>query len=278
MKKTITILVFLLLALAGYGQLLAPNGIKYRGTLLTPTAAQFNYVYGVTSAIQTQFTGKVGTADTATMLTKYSRKASPTFTGIVSLPVGTAIGDVSATELQYVNGVTSAIQTQFTGKVGTADTATMLSKYSHKASPTFTGTVVLPAATSISTVTSTEIGYLDNVTSAIQTQLDAKVKLLPDSVQHTANFTLAASDVGKDMYCTENGPQVITIPLNFSDMSISSTLNFYGSGTGPMIFKGASGVHIFSRNDSIASGGAGDVIGMKKRGANNYWIYGNLQD
>lgn len=45
------------------------------------------------------------------------------------------------------------------------------------ASPTFTGTVVLPSTTSIGTVTSTEIGYLDNVTSSIQTQLNAKQAL-----------------------------------------------------------------------------------------------------
>lgn len=38
------------------------------------------------------------------------------------------------------------------------------------ASPTFTGTVVLPSTTSIGTVSNTEIGYLDGVTSAIQTQ------------------------------------------------------------------------------------------------------------
>jgi len=43
------------------------------------------------------------------------------------------------------------------------------------ASPTFTGTVVLPATTSIGTVSNTEIGYVDGVTSAIQTQLDSKL-------------------------------------------------------------------------------------------------------
>lgn len=43
------------------------------------------------------------------------------------------------------------------------------------ASPTFTGTVVLPSTTSIGNVSSTEIGYVDGVTSAIQTQLDGKV-------------------------------------------------------------------------------------------------------
>lgn len=39
------------------------------------------------------------------------------------------------------------------------------------ASPTFTGTVVLPSTTAIGSVTSTEIGYLSGVTSALQTQL-----------------------------------------------------------------------------------------------------------
>tara|TARA_B100000497_G_C7667259_1_gene402357 strand:+ start:49 stop:693 length:645 start_codon:yes stop_codon:yes gene_type:complete len=38
--------------------------------------------------------------------------AGPTFTGTVTLPSTTSIGDVSSTEIGYVNGVTSAIQTQ----------------------------------------------------------------------------------------------------------------------------------------------------------------------
>jgi hypothetical protein len=42
------------------------------------------------------------------------------------------------------------------------------------ASPTFTGTVVLPATTSVGNVTSTELAYVDGVTSAIQTQLNSK--------------------------------------------------------------------------------------------------------
>jgi hypothetical protein len=43
------------------------------------------------------------------------------------------------------------------------------------AGPTFTGTVTLPSTTSIGTVSATEIGYVDGVTSAIQTQLDSKL-------------------------------------------------------------------------------------------------------
>jgi hypothetical protein len=42
------------------------------------------------------------------------------------------------------------------------------------ASPTFTGTVVLPATTSIGNVSAVELAYVDGVTSAIQTQLNSK--------------------------------------------------------------------------------------------------------
>jgi hypothetical protein len=87
--------------------------------------------------------------------------ASPTFTGTVVLPSSTSIGNVSATEIGYLDGVTSAIQTQLNAKADLSG-------------PTFTGTVVLPSSTSIGNVSSTEIGYLDGVTSAIQTQLNAK--------------------------------------------------------------------------------------------------------
>ena len=80
----------------------------------------------------------------------------------------------TATEIGYVNGVTSAIQTQLNAKAPLA-------------SPTFTGTIGTPLASSKVVTTSagsalttsntsdTELSYLQGVTSAVQTQLDAKV-------------------------------------------------------------------------------------------------------
>ena len=64
----------------------------------------------------------------------YAKLASPTFTGNVNLPATTIIGTVDATELSYVNGVTSALQGQIDAKAALA-------------SPTFSGTVTLPAVT-----------------------------------------------------------------------------------------------------------------------------------
>ena len=82
------------------------------------------------------------------------------------------IGNVDNTEIQYLNGVTSAIQTQIDTKLASSTAA---STYAPIAGATLTGTVTLPSTTSIGNVSATEIGYVDGVTSAIQTQLDAKL-------------------------------------------------------------------------------------------------------
>jgi hypothetical protein len=58
---------------------------------------------------------------------------------------GTALTSVSATELGYLDGVTSAVQTQINAKQAV-----------------------------VSGIDDTEIGYLNGVTSAIQTQIDTK--------------------------------------------------------------------------------------------------------
>ena len=67
------------------------------------------------------------------------------------------------------------------------------------ASPTFTGTVVLPATTSIGNVSDTEIGYLDNVTSSIQTQINTIQAQLDESTilaYQALGSTIKAQTVG----------------------------------------------------------------------------------
>ena len=110
------------------------------------TDTEIGYLNGVTSAIQTQIDLK-------------APLASPTFSGTPTLPTGTI-----ATTQAAANNTTAVATTAF---VTTADNLK-----ANLASPTFTGTVVLPSTTSIGNVSSTEIGYLDGVTSAIQTQIN----------------------------------------------------------------------------------------------------------
>jgi hypothetical protein len=63
-----------------------------------------------------------------------------------------------------------------------------LAAKSNVASPTFTGTVTLPNTTSIGTVSSTEIGYLDGVTSSVQTQITAAGTALSTHESDTTNI------------------------------------------------------------------------------------------
>ena len=77
---------------------------------------------------------------------------------------GTALTTVSATELGYLDGVTSAVQTQINAKQAV-----------------------------VSGVDSTEIGYLDGVTSAIQTQINAQI---PKSTVTTKGDILVATGSG----------------------------------------------------------------------------------
>ena len=69
-----------------------------------------------------QATGSTGTGNLVF-------SASPTLTGTVTLPTATSIGDVSSTEIGYLDGVTSAIQTWLNGKLNISDTADMADGY-----------------------------------------------------------------------------------------------------------------------------------------------------
>jgi hypothetical protein len=66
--------------------------------------------------------------------------------------------------------------------------STSLGLLAAKDAPTFTGTVVLPGTTSIGSVSSTEIGYLDGITSSVQTQIDAAATALSTHESDTTNI------------------------------------------------------------------------------------------
>lgn len=115
------------------------------------------------------------------------------------------------TELGYLSGVTSNIQTQLDGKQAsiTGGATTIVSS-------NLTASRALVSNSSgkvaVSAVTSTELGYLDGVTSAIQTQLDDKLPL--------AGGTLTGALTTKSI--TTNGTNLITSSLD-TETTPSST-------------------------------------------------------
>lgn len=82
-----------------------------------------------------------------------------------------------------------------------------------KNSPTFTGTVVLPSTTSIGNVSSTELGYLDNVTGNIQPQINAKLNAtdtLSLSNRINAKASIAQLSAVKTLSFIQNDPDSAT--------------------------------------------------------------------
>lgn len=87
----------------------------------TPTGAPADQTRGASGTIRSEF------QSVATAIATKADTAGETYTGAhdfsgssgVTLPAATAIGSVSATELAYLDGVTSAIQTQLAGKSDT---------------------------------------------------------------------------------------------------------------------------------------------------------------
>lgn len=127
------------------------------------------------------------------------------------------VSSVTNTELGYLSGVTSAIQTQMDLKAP-------------KASPTFTGTVVVPTPFTVGavsvTATGTEMNYLVGVTSAIQTQLGLKAPLASPA------FTGTVTQVGQPCFAAYNSTdRTNQTGLTNADVTVPFDTELYDIGS-----------------------------------------------
>ena len=144
---------------------------------ITATTTELNYVHNVTSPIQTQLNAKQALNAKLTDISNLTLADNfflvSTGANLALESPATALGSLgvtaNATELNYVDGVTSSIQTQINTKAPLA-------------SPTFTGELTAPTINASSSLkiggavvgaTATELSYTSGVTSSIQDQLDA---------------------------------------------------------------------------------------------------------
>ena len=102
------------------------------------------------------------------------------------------------------------------------------------------------AAISDLTASATELNYTAGVTSAIQTQLDAKALLTPAVNAKTANYTLVAGDNGEFITC--DGTFTLTIPS--ATFAAGDRVDFVNIGTGVITFAG-SGVTVNSVDAAV---------------------------
>ncbi len=179
------------------------------------TSTELNHLDGVSSAIQTQLDAKIATTTSAS-------NDFVTFTRL-NANLNTTTANVTAVETRRTQNIAGAISTVLTGDL-TASRA-MVTNGSGKIA--------------ISDITATELNHLDGVSSAIQTQLDAKAALagatfsgqvnMSDDLVVTGNLTVNGDTV------TANAVNLIVqdqfIALSNGGTSSMDVGIFYNRGT-----------------------------------------------
>lgn len=180
------------------------------------TATELGRLTGVTSAIQTQFTG-AETRRTSNIAGAISTVLTSDLTASRALVSNAAgkivVSAVTDTEIGHLDGVTSAIQTQLNA-AETRRTANIAGAVSTITTGDLTASRAVVSDGSgkvaVSAVTATEIGHLDGVTSAIQSQIDTKAALAG------ATFT-GQVNMSDDLVITGN------LTVNGDTTTVSST-------------------------------------------------------
>ena len=220
--------------------------------------SELNYLNGVTSSIQTQLDTKITASSTDTLTNKTIDADLNTITNIENSDIKSGANialnklasttasrvlvsdssgvispsSVTSTELGYISGVTSSVQTQLDTKITASSTNTITNKIIDADSNTIiniensdikTGAnIALDKLTSVtasralvsdssgvissSSVTSTELGYVSGLTSSAQTQLNEKItassadtltsKTISGASNTLTNISLTASVTG----------------------------------------------------------------------------------
>jgi len=167
--------------------------------------AEFSYLDGVTSAIQTQIDSKQATiTGGASSIASSNLTVSKALASDGSGKV--AASSVTATELGYVSGVTSALQTQIDSKQATLTGATTTITSSNL---TASKAVISNSSgkIAVSTTSDTELGYVSGVTSAIQTQLDGKL-VKTSNLSDLTSASTARTNLGLGTIATQNASSV----------------------------------------------------------------------
>jgi hypothetical protein len=211
------------------------------------------FVVGTDDIDAFQFAG-AGTVTAGNNITvvgsQVSVSDSPTFTGTVSLPSTTSIGDVSATEIGYLDGVTSGIQGQIDAKAPTAN-------------PSFTGNVVVSSS--------------NGVVFADGTQTKQGVPSITVITPKTASYTLSGlGERDTVIEISNTSATTLTVPLNSSvAYPIGTTIDIIQTNTGQVTIAGAAGVTV-NATPGLKLRARWSSATLLKRGTDSWLAFGDL--
>jgi len=129
----------------------------------------------------------------------------------------------------------------------------------------------------VATTTSTEIGYVNGVTSAIQTQIDTKTNKLIVTNRQTASYTLVLSDADKLVETNVASANNLTVPLNSSVAFSTGTqilLAQYGAGQTTIV--ATSGVTIRSNGAKLKLNAQYSGATLIKIDTNEWYLFGDI--
>jgi hypothetical protein len=258
----------------------------------------------VSTATQTALNAKQDTLVSATNI-KTINSTSVLGSGNISVAPATAInataiatGVVDNTEFEYLNGVTSAIQTQIDSKQATLVSATniktinstsVLGSGNIAVEPTITATTSADyyrGDKTFATLNKTAVGLgnVDNTTdankpvsTATQTALDAKTNKLIVTNRQTASYTLVLGDADKLVEVNNASANNLTVPLNSSVAFATGTqilLAQYGAGQTTIV--ATSGVTIRSNGAKLKLNAQYSGATLIKIDTNEWYLFGDI--
>ena len=258
----------------------------------------------ISSATQTALDAKQATLVSGTNI-KTINSTSILGSGNISVAPATAInataiatGVVDNTEFEYLNGVTSAIQTQIDSKQATLVSATNI-KTINSTSVLGSGNIAVePSITATTSAdyyrgdktfatlnkTAVGLGNVDNTTdankpvsTATQTALDAKTAKLITTNRQTASYTLVIGDADKLVEINNASANNLTVPLNSSVAFSTGTqilLAQYGAGQTTIV--ATSGVTIRSNGAKLKLNAQYSGATLIKIDTNEWYLFGDI--
>lgn len=196
---------------------------------------------------------------------------------VATVPAGTALSNTSYWDVM-VQGVTTAeIDAAVAALVDSAPTTLdtlneLAAALGDDANFATTVTNSLAGKQDIVTnVSDTEIGYLDGVTSGIQTQLDSKIPLAQTVADKATNYSILTADAGT--LITNSAAITITVD---DVLSVGEQIDFLQMGADQITFAQGTATNLYSKDGNLKTAAQYSPASIKCVSSGVYVLVGDL--